>query len=123
MTIPELIEKLKVADGPSRELDAEISPIVKGRARQISTFEQYEPSEVLPDFTGSIDAALTIGEEELKGGCWWLGHFDQRDRRYCCTMQRNSFPDAPCFRGFHATPAISICIARLTALAAVRSEK
>ena len=90
MTIPELIEKLKVADGPSRELDAEISPIVKGRARQISTFEQYEPSEVLPDFTGSIDAALTIGEEELKGGCWWLGHFDQRDRRFCCTMQRNS---------------------------------
>lgn len=64
MTIDELIERLLKANEPSRQLDEAVFEFVHGRKRRRSTFEQYDPSEKLPDYTKSIDAALTLRPDE-----------------------------------------------------------
>jgi hypothetical protein len=59
-----LVERLEALTGPDREVDAEIFEIHHKRKRNISTFEQYEPSEKLPAYTSSLDAALSLGRTE-----------------------------------------------------------
>lgn len=64
---PDLIKRLESAEGVLDTTTNEaLFEIAHGRKRNISTFEQYEPSERLPDYGASIDAALTLGRGEAE---------------------------------------------------------
>lgn len=60
MTLDEIVERLEKATGPDRQIDEAIFELMHGRKRHVSIFEQYDPSEKLPAYTGSVDAALTL---------------------------------------------------------------
>lgn len=81
MTIDDLITKLEQADGPSRELDVEIHcALCRGMKLRKGDFGQlliYEPGgalwhidDVVPRYTESIDAALTLVPD---GFAWKIG--------------------------------------------------
>ena len=86
LTLREVIERLELATGPDRELDAEIAVSVEpGEIVWLQanyTMEQYPAikrarshyiggfaKEGVPSYTSSIDAALTLVPE----GCIWNG--------------------------------------------------
>ena len=100
----DLIRKLEAATGPDRSLDEAIFVIAK-----------YEPSEKLPAYTASIDAALTLVPEG------WLRYVaDDENGVHACVWQKR-MPwqggkiQAGCLKA--ATPAIALCIAALKARA------
>ena len=97
MTRADLIAALEKAEGPSRELDAEI--------------RKHVPGDYLPAFTASLDAALTLVPDrrawEIKSTYW------SADKRPAACVVR---PDGVRRYGLGATPAIALCIAALRAM-------
>jgi hypothetical protein len=75
MTTAELIEKLELADGPSRELDAAIHALIAPKRHRMHPYlvgvfiddSQGGLVYQCPHYTASIDAALTLVPEG-----WWL---------------------------------------------------
>lgn len=111
--IPDLIKRLEAAEGALDNATNEaLFEIAHGRKRNISTFEQYEPSERLPDYGASIDAALTL---VLEGWFWWVGHLDETDRRFTCTTSQHARVGTPSIRTVAATAPLAITIACLKA--------
>ena len=90
-----LIDKLRAADGPDRELDAEIycafagtpCELVRGyldelRIKQTGTAVTWSADDISPHYTASIDAALALVAEKLPG---WKHHdysYDADDNVY-----------------------------------------
>lgn len=120
MTLSELIAALEAADGPSRQLDAQIAlshgwDVVPIREKGGRTWDRwYRPHAGkrypvrLPLYTASIDAALTLVP---KGFAW-----DLRGNRNGDGFARLSAPDGSSgFIHFAATPAHALCIAALKA--------
>lgn len=70
----DLIAKLEVAEGPSRELDQEIAKAAglkpswrdDGEARFYSPGMSNGPAKIAPPFTSSLDAALTLVPDGLR---------------------------------------------------------
>lgn len=113
-----LIDRVRAKRFPCREIDEAIFEFAKGRKRHLPTFEQYEPSEKLPEYTFSLDAANSLVPDgwehwlntKRKGeGLYWswgLGHFD--------------FDAVEGER--HLVPAMSLCIAALRAIEVERQN-
>lgn len=127
MTTAELIEKLERADGPSRELDAEIAQTLSlpwdyaadwgPRGRDIQVAHRY---------TASIDAALTLVPEGWRiAGFVEYGHGMKWKGRIYCALVPSDLSHLPRTYAAHsaaavrcdhaATPAIALCIAALKA--------
>lgn len=102
-----LIERVTAAQGPDRELDRSI-----GRAFGVTetTFPQYEPGDVMPSYTASIDAALALVERYLPGWSWSIGH-DANGELHATIWHGVTEHDE-----YGATPALAILAALLTAL-------
>lgn len=131
-----LIEKLKAATGPDRELDAEVAlhltkPEGDGAYWSMPLREGPEACapgtlwgknrgfrsilEDAPEYTASIDAALALVAEKLPGWDWELC-LDRGEYDFQLTSRR---PELSCtyYAGFtKSSPAIAILIALLTAL-------
>lgn len=96
-----LIERLQQADGPSRELDAEI-------ARHTGHPAVDRPGFICPGYTASLDAAMmlvdlaryswSMGEEPGPGPWAWVGN-----------------PGDTSLAHSAYTPALALCIAALSA--------
>lgn len=130
MTIDELITKLEKADGPSRELDAEIARAVGYDVRTDRAMPGrffFEPVKGeswkdVPPYVSSIDAALTLAPENDDREyrvVIWTGY-----RPAARVLYR--VPDATAEGGYAhgalndwevrgATPALAVCIASLRA--------
>jgi hypothetical protein len=138
MKIPEIIEALEKAEGPSRGIDAEISMTALGM-RMENKLADY-PDEVpvfvvhdgnssgsievmFPRFTSSVDAALALHERVLPGWFWRCGetplfpkgwaYVSRTDASNCDKKDEAASSD-----GKAASPAIALCIATLKALQA-----
>lgn len=111
-----LIQRLEKADGPSRELDAEIRRVVLGSiaqnvlqfsAERDGSVSHYNESgqrvkrEAAPSYTSSIDAALTLVPEDRN---WTLA-------KTCCVIGELRAGGI----GNSVHTAIAICIAALRA--------
>jgi hypothetical protein len=130
--IADLIARLEKAEGPSRELDAEIFAHIgltelqeshcrswcRMAGRTDLTRERYIDAWA-PAYTASIDAALTL----VPDGMWWLigaGRIRQREPLYGAQIMRHD-PDPPytsdvIAEGEHdAGAAVALCIAALRA--------
>jgi hypothetical protein len=116
MTLTKLKARVDSATGPDRELDELLFEFHNGRKRNISSFEQYEPSEKLPHYTASIDEALTLVEQLLSGWHWSIYDTDGNGK-YCAQLEPVMFSYEP-FDGRGSTPALSILSALLDALIA-----
>jgi hypothetical protein len=113
----ELIARLEVAEGPSRDLDMEIAKLAQGFGLPGSGLLGY-----LPYFTSSLDAALTL----VPKGMWWLiglGKTRPKEPLYGAQIllhgPRPPYNADVLAEGEHdANPAIALCIASLKARSA-----
>ncbi len=108
--LSKIIERLEKATGPDRALDEAIFEAVHGRKRHISTFEQVDPSETLPPYTSSVDAALTLVPEG------WTRAVDATAPEMGIDV--DLYPEPPGIvgtRGAHNSESIATCIAALKA--------
>lgn len=126
--------RCEAATGPDRDLDRRIAA-ASGRAvwknGSVWMTREYRPPSgrerspkpvdaPVPDYTGSIDAALTLVPE---GWSWGLSHESERSdgrtfasvRRYWSSFDRDHF----CWA---ATPALALCAAALRARAAEKTD-
>lgn len=117
--LPNLIERLEAASGPSRGLDAEIAPITglrivdEGHPIGRVCYDTNNHGVPLPAYTASIDAALTLVPK------------DMRDELEITTLHQvarvalnlNHGPDDGPYYGSHACNSIplALCIAALRA--------
>lgn len=103
----DLTEKLAQAEGPSRELDAEISRALAGGPADHWYQDHrgvYVTDNCAPCYTASIDAALTLVPDGATGLISiGLGY---------ARIERS---DGTHWSGDAATPAIALCIAALSA--------
>lgn len=124
MTRAELIAKLEAATEGSRQLDGEIGRAVGYVASSwwgaiAFRWNEGECWGSVPDFTTSLDAALTLVPE----GWGWLARSHDGSPAYDGTGRgRGGFAnvnigrdDAQFFTEFAATPALALCIAALRA--------
>ncbi len=116
MTLPDLIDRLTMSEGPSRELDWRIAeqfnipeewrvlpmwpPFMKG-----SKFEKE-----IPAFTASIDAAIALKDRVLPDHSWSLNSSGAANVRHPKLWEKMLTPE-------QNTPAIALVIATLKALA------
>jgi hypothetical protein len=122
-TIEALIERLEKATGPDRELDAEIfievTPGVKDAGRidrdggVVGWWPKdgpYESARITPDYTSSIDAALTLVPE---GAVWTL----EASRAWVRILDGDDVSEFQAgFNGREAeATALALCIASLRA--------
>lgn len=128
MELEQLLERVKVAKGPDRELDADIAAALgfKIEWKQANyTLEMYPVitwppgREPCPQFTTSIDAALALVERVLPGFQWLIRN-DETRGFFANLHEPHKSPNqghwsAPCWA---ATPALAILSALLTALIA-----
>lgn len=112
--IKSLIERLEKAPGPSRELDKEIAESC-GWERNEDDFWRHkdrywarEAFDYPPNFTSSIDAALTLVPQKYD---WYLHMIDEVYN--ACVGPIGTFSGTSSVIG--ATPAIALCIAALRA--------
>lgn len=118
VTREELIAKLEVASGPDRDLDCEIACLVLG---YITVPERpwlfYDPADKWhrsrkpPQYTASIDAALTLVPE----GCLWKVACAGDDRPGLFDALAMPIKGPDLFAQGAATPALALCIASLRA--------
>jgi len=120
----DIIERLEKAEGPSRELDAEIwerlglvdeKHCARWRAmdgRKDLTRERFVRAWA-PEFTESLDAALTLVPE---GWSWKLVH-EPHDGLYRVVMRQAPRLEivALAYVVTKATPALALCLAALKA--------
>lgn len=96
-----LIERLEKAEGPSRDLDAAIFDAIPP-----TTDAPYPP-----EFTSSIDAAVSLAERVLPGRSIMMGWRQSSETRPWARVGLWADPDAT-----GATPAIALVLATLRAL-------
>jgi hypothetical protein len=123
MTAPELEAlalRCEQAGGPDRELDAQIAPlrglrvVDEGHPLGHCCYDARHQMVILPRFTSSIDAAMTLVPEGLGRGCFAMSR-DSFGQTHC-----NVWTDAEFNWKVHAsaaTPALAITAAALRALA------
>lgn len=111
----DLITRLESADGPSRELDADIARAIgwecvvrdpEAQGKYVCWRKHYRSGEwiMLPRYTASIDAALTLVPE---GWDWAIFHTNGGLTIHAwCGDKIDHFGD---------TPALALCIAALRA--------
>ena len=116
-----LIERLEAATGPDRELDEEIALVTGwGFDPEFLTLQWTSPDGQIskslpPNFTGSIDAAMTLTPEIEKPHFPWLAVKSNNPNNPIgcrCEMWLDNVQN---FRGRGATIAIAVCIAALRA--------
>ena len=104
----DLIARLEAATGPDRELDRAI-------AKALGVMPLYQMRGQIgsswPDFTDSIDAALTLVPE---GWRWHSYYWPRKDEPKIMSLV-TSEPHVGIAHGKAATPALAICIAALKA--------
>lgn len=118
----DLIERLESAAGPSIELDEEIRIAVGAESinhypgeGMVTTEECYGP----PEYTSSVDAALTLVPEGHVVGLRSYG-----DGAWRGSVRRLEDTSGNWFLGGEVEiPALSICIAALKARAALTGEE
>jgi len=110
MTRAELIAKLEAAEGPSRELDAEIDILaLESGWRE----ERYMTPDTTPHYTSSIDAALTLVPEGLR---WRVSYVPVHQFASASVADGSILsPNTKEWEGKHTTPASALCIAALKA--------
>jgi hypothetical protein len=117
MTREELIVALEKAERPSRKLDAEVALVVGWKVVVGDTWMGPHGEIAVPEYTTSIDAALTLVPE---GWRWAVGDKDDRTdvpwaqvfRTDLETGELVMFAEDDCYP---ATPALALCIAALKA--------
>ena len=134
-----LIEKLEAADGPSRELDAEIAvalrlpppnappwfetkfPVwrasVDGKVYGITSGGEDGPWGFSAPFTSSIDAALTLVPE---GWRWQIDYDSHRGPSFGASCKKSGDNWPP--RIFANHPALALSIAALKAHEALKND-
>lgn len=122
-TYTDILLRLREAKGPDRELDSDIA-IARGRQGKMTTVIQAnDDADVMainyaPDYTGDLDAALTLMPEGYKltlSGPWP----GSPDEKWLVTVTtRKKF-----HRGKAPTPALALLIAIFEALAATENER
>lgn len=108
----DLAARCEAAEGPDRELDAEIAFATGWATHALHKQEWLRPDGVvcgLPEYTASLDAATSLVPE---GWCWQLRH----DDRPCAQFWQDG--DEYCLTALAATPALAQCAAALKARAA-----
>lgn len=112
----DLADRIERADGPSRELDAEIA-VASGqyradRHRPGSFFKADQPNHSslgVPAYTSSLDAAMSLVPEGWgEGKILWVGG-------ECYVTLSRSHPENMEAKGEAATPAPALCAAALRA--------
>ena len=109
VTTDDLIARLEAAEGPSRELDAEIAQIHGWEEGHVANERcWYDPDGRMraapPAYTSSIDAALTLVPE---GRLWTLGQYVNRSG-FMAALDNQRGTKA-------ATAPLALCIASLKA--------
>lgn len=105
----DLIERIEAAEGPSRELDAEIAKAVgaeHGSREKVSMESRsiYYIDECAPAYTASLDAAMTLVPE---GFDWAVFRTNGGLTVHAWCGSREDV--------FAATPALALCAAALRA--------
>lgn len=108
----DLIERLEKATGPDRELDLVIAKRFNTYRLNTSYMGPDDPdwTEHFPEYTASIDAALTLVPDGFRHAFW---------HHHSVYLGAEVFPDkggGPMHKGHDAkTPAIALCIAAMKA--------
>jgi len=135
MTLSSLIERLEKAEGPDRELDADIAAAVLGGEIQWQTamtgdalpVRKYPSKDHIRGFgrepvqryTSSIDAALTLVPEGFK----WKTGYSRHVPHNAVIQDYRANPILGAFTGeCDSNRAIAICIASLRARSAMTGE-
>lgn len=128
-----LVARLEKATGPDRELDREIlfATFPKERTaifdgvKHISTttaangdfwFLSLADRHDVPDYTASIDAALTLVPAGMGAAFDTRPHTNQDRSDVPAVAWVSEYRDEPCIPSIAATPALALCIAALKAL-------
>jgi hypothetical protein len=110
VTIEELIARLEAADGPSRELDAEIYCFTRYCSLSHWVEDNADP------YTSSIDAALSLVPEGLR---WRVSGVPAANKALAsCATGSIMDPATKEWDAIHTHTAIALCIAALKARAA-----
>ena len=119
--LDKLIERLERARGPDRELDAAIFGFDKPMAHTTGpTNPRMIESHPIPDYTASLDAAVALVERELPGWSWmarWSRDNADEQHYGAAYVKPLTGDDEGDFVGCASTPALSLCLATLRALA------
>lgn len=122
----DLIERLREATAPSRELDARIHfrervPLIEKILANEPVYMSVEGVNVagercvygddVPAYTASVDAAIALAGRVLPGASVLMGWNQTETTRPWARVGTWSAPDAT-----GATPAIALCIAVLSAI-------
>lgn len=106
-----LIERIEGAEGPSRELDAEIA---RSLGRPWDYAADWGPrgrdKPVAYAYTGSLDAAMSLVPEGMR---WCVDTCNGNPRSF--VEPRHPYEGQP-FWGNAATPALALCAAALRAI-------
>lgn len=128
MTIPTLLDRLREAEAPSRELDARIHfrervPCIEKILANEPVYMSVEGVNVagerciygddVPAFTASVDAAIALAERLHPGRSIMMGWRQTSETRPWARVGLWPDPDAT-----GATPAIALVLATLKALSA-----
>ena len=141
-----LIERLEKADGPDREIDAELAIVglIDATDARLPSAERdsHYPQSFVPgqywtghawrvadEYTSSLDAALGLVERKLPGWVWKLstdGDASAPDHKAHATLASEVWADPGAGMGVvtygHApTPALAVCLALLRALSEQRA--
>lgn len=135
-----LIERLLASTGPNRDTDALIAAAVEPHIFDAPGFAQVRPVPAfrieaegvlrfdgggimclsfIPAYTASIDAAVKLAAAVLPG--WYWGVTQGDDGASASEFQGNVWPGTQPYPsdneqyGYHATPAIALCVAILMA--------
>lgn len=136
----ELIERLEGLDGPSREVDVALLPLWDANHEALRSWapeyqtelrdggfsawkDGYSVSAPFPRFTSSVDAAIVLTERVLPG--WTIAEIGQQDDKSWYSELRRGYRTSydkvaisnPAWRDRPPTPALSLLIATLKALA------
>lgn len=125
--IAELIERLEKAEGPDREIDADLVCVCcQGALVSQYIASDAEPSVFhahalglsdrsdVPAYTSSLDAALSLVERKLPGVHWSVSNAAVKPRANVWMPQPTRPIMGPYSSG--ATPALAVCLALLRAL-------
>lgn len=112
--LEDLEARLAAAVGPDREVDERLFELVRGRKRNLSRFEQYQPSETLPAYTSNIDAAVELVPENAE----WQTFYSAKSEYPAFAQIHIDFNGPPypkSFSGSCAHMPIAVCLAAIRA--------
>ena len=130
-TITSLIEKLEGAEVGSRELDVSLAwnswvepklwASTTSKGVTVWKVERQGKRVPLPNYTTSLDAALSLAERVLTMGAWDVGYTYNSDRpHYARLVIVRDDEGQPEIYGRAATPALALCAAILRAQSEAR---